>query len=339
MQKKIWYMKPIIFVLIFLWGIYSLNQILINKEERENISTFYEEPENSIDVIFAGTSHPLNGFYPMEMWNSHGIASYNISQSGQMLPVTYYGIQEALRFQTPKVIVLDLYYIIKERKYGNVGMTHNSIDNYKWSSVKLRCILDAVDPKEQKNFLFPFRLYHSRWKELEKKDFFLRSNVKRGANINFGIEENEIPKLLYTDAKSEIPEVSLEYLTKIITLCKEKEVPLLFTILPYHVGEDNDRKEAQEQLAIYNTVLELAEEYEIDCVNYFEILDKIDFDWATDLYDKTHLNYFGGKKVSLYMAEYLQKNYNIPNHKEDLEYQRWHEDYEIYKKELSEEKF
>ena len=37
---------------------------------------FFEQEED-FDIIFLGTSHVINGIFPMELWNDYGFFSYN----------------------------------------------------------------------------------------------------------------------------------------------------------------------------------------------------------------------------------------------------------------------
>ena len=48
---------------------------------RSNISGFYAEESDSIDVIIMGTSCTFSSYMPMEAWNEYGIVSYNFCTS------------------------------------------------------------------------------------------------------------------------------------------------------------------------------------------------------------------------------------------------------------------
>ena len=68
---------------------------------------FYAEPENSLDVICIGSSHVFLDISPMAMWKAEGITAYDLTSSIQRMWVSYYYLKEALKYQTPKVVVLD----------------------------------------------------------------------------------------------------------------------------------------------------------------------------------------------------------------------------------------
>ena len=48
------------------------------------------------------------------------------------------------------------------------------------------------------------------------------------------------------------------------------------------------------------------------------------------MYDATHLNPSGARKVTEYMGRFIKENYNIPDQRENEEYSFWKEDYNEY---------
>lgn len=85
-------------------------------------TTFYEMPPNSIDVFFMGTSHMYNGISPRYLKEHYGIDSYNLVSSMQSTAIMYFWLKEALNYQTPEVVVFDVYNMISqicgERRYS-----------------------------------------------------------------------------------------------------------------------------------------------------------------------------------------------------------------------------
>ncbi|UKI58853.1 MAG: hypothetical protein L6V81_05760 [Clostridium sp.] len=65
---------------------------------------YFNEKENSLDVIFMGNSDTYRGISPMEIWNSYGITSYNYVSPGQRMWTGYYMLNEAL--ETQKNLIL-----------------------------------------------------------------------------------------------------------------------------------------------------------------------------------------------------------------------------------------
>lgn len=85
-------LKTIIFLGVGIFIFIGLQKLLIPKwyypdgvweAPDRAISGFYEEKENSIDVLSIGTSAFVYGFSPMYIYDKYGIKAYNLSTPGQ----------------------------------------------------------------------------------------------------------------------------------------------------------------------------------------------------------------------------------------------------------------
>ena len=93
-MKKIRRLAAFAGFLAVLIAVLSVNSALLEqKYSKAVMGGFYELEEDSVDVIFAGSSHMLNGVLPMKLWENYGFTSYNIGQHGQRLNMTYYYIK------------------------------------------------------------------------------------------------------------------------------------------------------------------------------------------------------------------------------------------------------
>ena len=92
--------KPILFILIGFTLFLVLRQLFIPKWYYPSLTTreptsrvltgIYDEPRETIDTVFLGTSHMLYGVAPMELYEKYGIKSYNMSTSAQPIHLSYY---------------------------------------------------------------------------------------------------------------------------------------------------------------------------------------------------------------------------------------------------------
>ena len=67
------------------------------------IDGFYAEPEDTIDVIFLGSSHANAAFAPAQMWREQGFTGYVLYSWSQPMWVSYHYAVEAFKRQTPRV--------------------------------------------------------------------------------------------------------------------------------------------------------------------------------------------------------------------------------------------
>ena len=102
--------------IVLLFGLLFLGvqeEILRHKfDRRESMELRYDpyldEPENTIDVLFLGSSPTCHGAFPLLMWKECGFTSFNMSMPQMSALITYYQLGYALETQKLKLVVLDL---------------------------------------------------------------------------------------------------------------------------------------------------------------------------------------------------------------------------------------
>lgn len=271
------------------------------------IDGFYAEERDSLDVIFFGSSQALYGFSPMEMYENTGIKSYVCATGSQSIVCTYYWIREALKYQKPKVIVLDTWCALDESVLGD-GAMHCTLDYMRFSPNKIEAVM-AIDKiydfeTSPSEYFLPILKYHDRWKELTAEDFTYQFQDK-----DFFLKGHRVGESIYADSKSEgiivedpenvcdMEDYQAQYLQKIINYCKEKDVKLLLTktALPVY-GEES-----------HNTIQKIADENQIPFLDYnmHEVWTDAGMNYLTDFADILHLNINGATKTTSYMGEYL----------------------------------
>ena len=137
------------------------------------VKGFYKEPKDSLDVIFMGNSDVYRGISPITLWDEYGIASYNFVSSGQRMWTAYYMLEESLKYQKPKLIVLNMDSAFNESNSSESNY-RKAFDNMKFGTTKLKAITDPVYKNSESDilsYIFPIVRYHSRWKELTDEDF------------------------------------------------------------------------------------------------------------------------------------------------------------------------
>lgn len=328
--------KIICFFTIGILLFYMATKILIPKwiSVKENRMTyivkgFYKEPKNSLDVVFMGNSDVYRGISPITLWDEYGIASYNYVSAGQRMWTAYYMMVECLKYQTPDLIVLNMDSAFNESPSSESNY-RKVFDNMKLSKNKITAITDPVYKNKNADligYLFPLYRFHSRWSELETRDFSRAFENNRFAYKGLDLITTSKPytKGNYMErdhSKEVIGEKCSKYLNKMIDLCKEKNIELLLIEVP---SADSWSQDLSDKTA------EFAKEHDLEFIDLNLELDEIGLDWKTDTVDEgDHLNVYGAEKVSKYLGNILKEKYNIPNRKEDAKYANWYEDSKIY---------
>lgn len=330
--------KFIVFLLLFLIILNYVSCVLKSKAGDEHTLSGQMSTDSTYDVIFAGSSHMNNAVYPFVLWKDYGFTAFNNAQSGEIIPVSYYTASEAIETYNPKVLVLDMYMLYHDEKYGSIKWAHQSLDNLSVGN-RIPAILDLLPITNWSEFLLPVTMYHDRWKEIKKIDFTGKNSVTRGAAQNFNIA-TDITGMTFeytpADIKVQPNEIAVEYLDKIVNMCAETDTELLLVTLPYFISSEYKKPthDMSNDQAYFNWVADYAEENGLNYINYFHLVDEIGFVWTEHLYNYSHMNYWGGSIITRHIGAFLNENYNLPDRRNDDEYQHWNEDIKKYNKQV-----
>ncbi len=307
-------------------------------DEADEIHAFYNEPKNSIDVLFMGSSPILRGISPMVLWNQEGFTSYVRASALQAPAVTYGLLAESLEYQKPELVVLLCDNIFLEFEYAErEGDLRRALDGMKLSKYKLQIIRQITAEDERQtllSYVFPLLRYHERWKELDLAEAepvpLLENSFKKGNVYLRGSEPQAYPQNFMApsdEAPPEFNEAAKGYIEQTIQFCKEKDIPVLLLHLPKMSWSYGQSMKLEEFAA------EMGVEY-LDC-DREENRAQLNLDPAVDYYDQGHMNLDGSIKLSQWLGTHLKEAYGLPDHRNEGEYQAWHEDYQQYAERIS----
>ena len=271
--------------------------------------------ETTHDVLFIGDCEVFESFIPAILWEEYGISSYVRGGAQQLVWHSYYMLEDALRYETPKAVVFNVYAL----KYGEPqkeAYNRMALDGMEWSSVKAEAILASMTEEESLvDYVFPFLRYHSRWSELTAEDVRYAFTKKplvsdSGYLMQTGIvsadtEAEFTPELLidYT-----LPTTAMEYLDRMRTLCAEHGIELILIKAPTNFWRYHWYDEWDEQVTAY------ADRHGLAYYNLIPKADEIGLDMTTDTYDAgAHLNVYGAEKLTRYFGQILQNTHEIPD--------------------------
>lgn len=304
----------------------------------DTIGSFYKEPKKQMDVLFVGSSHAFQSFSPMHLWNETGIASYNLGTPQQTIPCTYYVLKEGIRLQAPKVVVLETYGVRYDEDYKTTSRLHEAVDNIPFNGTKIEILTDflphTLDFHERLEYAFPIIKYHSRWDKLSPKDLKTKNEWLRGFQIRAEIRKQEEPEWITETA--EINARTIEYLDKIIKLCEENNIELIFVQAP--MAPKKSSKSYEEAYRKLNSMPGYAEEMGIPYLNFDDLKEEIHLDYALDFKDQGHVNLWGAEKATEYIGTWLKEHYDLPDHRGEQGYEKWETDYKKYSKSVKKQK-
>lgn len=327
--------KTAVFLLIFALLFGKLSEVLAFKNttyEANNYYNFdylYELPKDSLDVVYVGTSQYHMGITPLEIWKEYGItnAAFNAPQCRAWL--AYYMIQEIVKYQSPKVIVLDA--AIPRGGENNIIANRRTISQFKLSPIKFQALynclnLEGTTIDEKINTSFEFFAYHDTWDTLTEADFtddVSSLAYQKGYLLTttctpysqMAHRANQTPTVFSMDEKTN------DYMGRIKALCDEKGIDLLVAKLPSDMWNGT----------YAGIVGRWAEENDVTFLDMTQdsILEEMNFDKERSYFDGNHMNHVGAETVSRYLGNYLVEHYQFESHSQKIE-EAWEADYEAY---------
>ena len=258
------------------------------------------ENENSIDVVVIGDSEAYRSIIPPEMYRKYGFTSYVAASPAQKTYQSYAMLEAILERQKPSVCILEPNVLFRDYS-----------------------IVSSVWPRFEKTF--PIFKYHNAWKGVFDSDYKYDDlsfdsfkgyryidSVKATKNVNYMVQ---------TDSTEPISTSNTNDFRRIYELCKKNDIKLLVLRTP-SIKNWNYAK--------YDAVRQLAEKYKVKFID-LNMDNSIGIDWTQDTYDKgDHLNYSGAEKVTDFLGAYLDKRYDLPDHRGDKEYASWEKSVEKY---------
>ena len=306
---------------LFCW----FSGVFRGKLNADLIRPYYDEPDNSLDVVFVGSSHIMCGIYPMELYERRGYTSYVFASSAQVMPQTYYQTVAALETQTPQLLVLDMGDLFFSTKTGDKSFVHMQTDNIRYSANKVRLIMDLIEPEERLPNLLSLIQYHDRWEDVTEEDFAPITGLTKGAKISAEATPFDPPEVPDTKRWTAPSENADKYLRKTLELCRDRGVDVLLLYLPSIVSP--------EHYEVIFSARHYAEEYGVDFLNLMDYTDELALDYAADFRDAAHLNQAGALKATELVGEYIDTHYQIDRtHSAELT-EKWDADLAAYREE------
>lgn len=314
------FVEIFIFVTLFVFINRLVAPKYVSSLEEGSLTSDYYKSNFEHQVLLFGDCEVYSNVSPDVMFETSGILAFNRANSQQMMWQSYYLLEEALVYETPKIVMLSVGGLRNGVEQIDEAYNRLAIDKMKWSKYKWEMIQASMKEEEAPiAYALPIVRYHSRFEQLTSEDmkylfadpvvsysgYLINTNIVPYENLPVKRELNDYS----FDAKS------VEYLDKFVQLCKEKGITLILFkapgLYPYWYEEWD------------NWVDSYAKDNGVIYLNYNNNIDQIGINYKVDTYDGgMHLNYYGARKLSSYMANQLSALFGLESHKGDPYYQR-----------------
>lgn len=321
--------KSVIFLSIFFILFYYIFNILWL--DKNSIAYFHDEPKNSFDVVYVGSSNVYVHFNPLLAYDLYGFKTGLLSCSQQPFAAVKYLLKENEEKQKPKLYVIDIAKIIDDWDYFDEAKIRKTTDEMYFSKNRIDTINEileykGIDKSEYINYYFSCFIYHNRWKNISEKNFVGEKNLYKGYQF-FEEKVKIVPQKEYEwdNNQENLTEDNEHILLDLLEYIKSNNLNVLF-VIPKRGFE-------KKEMGRLNKATTIIEENNFNIINFNKIED-LNINAKEDFYDSRHLNVYGATKYTLYFSKYLKENYDLPNQKQSNNDKSWDSEYKRFKKDF-----
>lgn len=272
-----------------------------------NANGFFSEPKDTVDIAVIGNSDAYSGFSPLELWNGYGYTSYVSAEGHQTVAQSYSQLKKMMKCHSLKLVILETDgFFTKSKLVENAAKLINASAGSAFSVFQ----------------------YHDRWKRVKLSELLKAPDYTAHCTAKGQWLSNEVKGcnggeyMVKTEKREEIPLSTKTPLDMLVKTCRDNGIELLLLELPSQSSWSYKR---------HNAVKDYADKNSLPFIDLNIDRDKFGFDWKTDTRDGgNHLNNRGARKTTLFIGEYLRKNYSLSDHRKDEAFKGWDRDYKEY---------
>jgi len=304
-------LSAILSAALFLAALFGLQRLLVPKYmsrpfEGALTREYYAHAQGN-SLLIIGDCEVYENISPLTLWEEYGIPSYIRGSAQQLLWQSYAMLEDALRHETPRAVLLSVLCMIYAEPQKE---TYNrmTLDGMPLSGTKIDAVRASILPEEEfLSYFFPILRFHSRWSELTREDLrYYFANSRRRVSINGFVTRADTKPVGWIPDPPLLPNyefsaMAWEYLDKIRELCEARGIQLTLFKAPSltpHWYPQWDRQ-----------ITEYAQEHGLHYLNALDRADEIGLNFDTDTYDAgLHLNLRGAEKMARYLGGWLIEN-------------------------------
>lgn len=318
-KKTVLTILSVVLAVLLLVGALLLAQALVTPKYQSGVvegamtAEYYNETSGH-EVLMVGDCEVYENISTIELWRKYGITSYIRGSAQQLVWQSYYLLEDALRYETPKVVVFNVL-ALKYDKPQSEAYNRMSIEGMRWSASKIGAIRASMTEDEKfTDYLFPLLRYHARWSELTDDDFRYLFKKDLVTHNGYYMRVDVRPQDEFPDpqplADYTLGSNAMSYLDKMTELCAEKGIRLVLMKAPVEWPYWYKQWDAQ--------IVSYAEEHGLDYLNFLDLRDEAGIDMSTDTYDAgLHLNLYGAEKLADCFGAWLVENCGLTDGREN----------------------
>lgn len=288
-------------------------------------SKYYAETDDSIDVLMLGSSAMYRYWIPPQAYKEYGFTSFLLTHASQDTRAVPYILEEALKYQKPKVVVVE----VRQLPFEQYSKISGDFDQ-PWSSYQFSRITAGMRPslartkmihnllvEDEENseieWQIPLLKYHDNLFTHPPKSLIKRLWNKKDPLKS--TRQEAMVKKLKTDYKTQDSDYSItqedkDCIDTIYETAKKHDTEVMFVATPY-VGYGILRN-------IQDSLDKYMEEKNYPFFNMVDKESEIGLDTNVDFYNERHTNVSGARKLTSYFGRYLKDNYRYDSNSEKV---------------------
>ena len=170
-------LKGVVFTVLCLLCLLSVQTILADKEagkDYQKMHSIFDEPENSLDAVFLGSSSSYAYWNPAFAWAEKGIAVYSMTNASQPVEISHFIIDDVRKEQPDALYIINITRMLETEEYHYTKI-HRFVNNYpgtvnKYKALDYMLDITNIPLDERWEYYFPIIRFHERWKDLDGFD-------------------------------------------------------------------------------------------------------------------------------------------------------------------------
>lgn len=301
---------------------------VINAFTKQRFDDFYALEENSLDMVFLGSSHSYCTFDPEIIDSGLNLNSFQMGTPLQHPDTSYYELKEILKTQHPEYVVMEVYWDVLDDKF-DLQQANSFFEVLKSEDIKNEYIKNVFPLADKvKYYLLPIRYQQSYFayegsqmeKEIENKygvtkkqgevqqgeEYYRSKGYVYSNQLMISTEYDTTNQFRNFDGKDfEINSTQRKYIEKIVKLCKDENIQLIFVTAPVANVSMSYIKNYD---LVHNAVAAMAAENGVPYIDYNIENEKRDMLTNENFRDDAHLNHSGVEIVDYDFIQWFKEN-------------------------------
>lgn len=328
--------RAVVFVVVAGLMLAALQFALFPRHDRDELWTDYRAlPNGSVDVLLLGTSLVHANVNPAVVWDETGVRAYDLSGSSQSLLTTRPYLEQALRSQSPQLVVLDIHMLSMPNEPLSEMQKRTNLTMMPFGLPKLRAIADAAPASEWTRYLLPLEQFHSRWGELQRRDFSPNKWRRNADNLYLGYRkvDKAAPQERSTDRRTfdeALYDRNYAIVSDIIATAQASGARVLLVIGP-------STRPVLHEAWVPRLQADLKRRYPgVELLDTASRVAEMGIDYERDYYDLWHLNSKGAEKYSRWFGRKLVSDGTVSPKGNDRLDEPWRLEWKRYREATAE---